>query len=477
MKIHNVRAGFATNSSSSHSIVMIPQGQSERTDEYERYSYNWEQFTLADADSKRAYFLTQMYNALANASLDRDEILHVMQGVVGSEVDLHDFPSEVGVDHQSVWSGMEHNILNTPDLIRAMWSFVQRDDVVILGGNDNSDVQAHPDNSWQDDRTHIFHQLGNRRLRQDGDHYVMFDTRSGTKMRMSFDANAAPYVKSSVPELVDLKVTDFCKGGCTWCYQSSTKAGVHADLNHIKAILKALGEQGVFEVAIGGGEPTHYPHLAEVLTYAAEHQIVPNFTTFFVDWLQNAELMDAVRAHVGAIGVSVHGVKDLNKVKKINEALNYNTRRWDDRYVHLTAQHVVGSVDLDETAQILERAWEEGWDLLLLGYKHVGFGASQAPHDLTGLETLLKLRQQKQPHYGAKVSMLGVDTAFVQQFDPILDALGISPVLKTSEEGKFSMYVDAVTLTQGPSSYMPDQMIPLDITNCDSSIQSAYVKW
>lgn len=477
MKLFNVRAGFATNSSSSHSIVMIPKGQSERTDEYERYSYNWEQFVLADIDSKSAYFITQMHEALSNANMSRDEILHVIQGVLGDQVNLDNLPEHMGVDHQSNWYGMAESIKSHPDLIRSMWEFMQRDDVVILGGNDNGGDQDAPANSWQDDRTLMFSQFGDKRVRQDQGNWIMFNAGSGTKIRMSFDANAAPYVKSSVPELVDLKVTNYCAYGCEFCYQSSTKQGVHADLNNIKQILNTLGDQGVFEVAIGGGEPTHYPHLAEVLTYAAEHDIVPNFTTFGVDWLQNEKLVEAVRAHVGAIGVSVHGVKDLNKVKKISQALNHNTHRWDDRYVHVTAQHVVGSVDIDETAQILERSWEEGWDLLLLGYKHVGFGANQAPHDLTGLDTLLKLRQQKRANYGAKVSMLGVDTAFVQQFDPILDALGIAPVLKTSEEGKFSMYIDSVTLMQGPSSYMPDQMSPLDMDNLKLSISQAYANW
>lgn len=477
MKIHNVRAGFATNSSSSHSIVMIPQGQREHTDEYSRYSYNWEQFTLADTHSKSAYFIAQMYQALSDASMNRDEILHVIQGVLGDHVDVHDLPDYMNVDHQSTWDGMQDSIMRTPDMIRAMWDFVQRDDVVILGGNDNSQGQLPPANSFENDCTRMFTQLGNRKVRQDGDYWVLFNVNSGTKIRMSFDAQVPPYVKSTFPELVDLKVTDYCQGGCEWCYQSSTKSGKHADLNNIKTILKALGQQGVFEVAIGGGEPTHYPHLAEVLEYAAEHGIVPNFTTFFVDWLKNKPLMKAVKAHVGAIGVSVHGVKDLNKVVKIKQAVDRTSGRWDDRYVHVTAQHVVGSVPMEETAQILERSWEEGWDLLLLGYKSVGFGASHAPHDLTGLDTLLKLRQHKQAHYGARVSMLGVDTAFVQQFDPILEALGIAPVLKTCEEGKYSMYIDSVTLSQGPSSYMPDQMVPLEITTCDQSIRQAYHSW
>lgn len=456
---------------------MIPQGQQVHTHEYGRYSYGWEQFTLADASSKTAYFLTQLYQALSYADMSRHEILHVIESMFGDQVDVQQIPEGASVDHQSVWSGVPDIIKRDPDLIRAMFDFMQRDDVIILGGNDNSDPQPPPDHSWEDERTQIFSVYGNHRIKRDHDNWVMFNTNSGTKMRMSFRSDVPPYVKSEVPELCDLKISDYCKGGCAFCYQSSTKAGKHADLHNIKQILNTLGAQGVFEVAIGGGEPTQYPHLAEVLSYASAQGIKPNFTTFFVDWLQNDPLVEAVRAHVGAIGVSVHGVKDLNKVRKIQEGVNDNRSKWDSNFVRVTAQHVVGSVDMDETAQILERAWEEGWDLLLLGYKSVGFGASQAPHDLTGLDTLLKLRQQKRAHYGAKVSMLGVDTAFVQQFDPILDALGISPVLKTSEEGKFSMYIDSVTLMQGPSSYMPDQMVPLDIENCDESIKQAYQTW
>ena len=230
MKLFNVRAGFATNSSSSHSIVMIPQGQSERTNEYERYSYNWEQFVLADIDSKSAYFITQMHEALSNANMSRDEILHVIQGVLGDQVNLDNLPEHMGVDHQSNWYGMAESIKSHPDLIRSMWEFMQRDDVVILGGNDNGGDQDAPANSWQDDRTLMFSQFGDKRVRQDQGNWIMFNAGSGTKIRMSFDANAAPYVKSSVPELVDLKVTNYCAYGCEFCLvpgtQISTPTGI-----------------------------------------------------------------------------------------------------------------------------------------------------------------------------------------------------------------------------------------------------------
>jgi hypothetical protein len=108
----------------------------------------------------------------------------------------------------------------------------------------------------------------------------------------------------------------------------------------------------------------------------------------------------------------------------------------------------------------------------------VGFGASYEPHDMDGLDTLLRLRQNKgRVDWNARFSMLGVDTAFVQQFDSILQELEIPSVLKTSEEGKFSMYIDSVTMQQGPSSYMPNEMVPLDQTNLFESISKAYSGW
>jgi organic radical activating enzyme len=475
MKVHNLRVGFATNSSSSHSIVMIPRGQHEPTNEYNRFNYGWEEFTLADPESKSAYFVTQLVMDLENGHMQKSEIVLAVNSLLSTEYTVGEF-SDCGVDHQSVWGNLGHMFRKHPELVQHMHEFIKRDDVVILGGNDNSDGQTPPDNSFTDARTEAVNWGSDVQVRQDGENWCLFNAHSGAKIRVSFLPHTPEYVKSSVPELVDLKISDYCSVGCEFCYQSSTKAGKHADLDNIKTILNSLGDMGVFEVAIGGGEPTQYPHLIQVLEHAAAQNIVPNFTTFMVDWLKNDKLVKAVKDHVGAIGVSVHSAKELNKITKIEHVLNGN-RGWGDRRVQVTAQHVVGSVDISETAQLLDACWDQGVDLLLLGYKPVGFGALHAPYDLTGLDTLLRLRRDRKPHWRAKISMLGVDTAFVQQFGSLLTELEIPQVLVTSEEGKFSMYVDAVTLTQGPSSYMPDQMEPLDMTNVLSDIKRAYVKW
>ena len=466
MKLFNVRAGFATNSSSSHSIVMIPRGMNVHNNEYDRFRYGWEQFTLTSVDSKTAYFATQLYQSMNNRDIDSTVAVDLINSLLGTAY-TYDMFEDAYVDHQSVWStNMDE------DFIRGLHSFITRSDVVILGGNDNSDPQE-LDGSFTNELTENI--TGNwTKIRKDGVNWSMFNHLSGSKIRFSIIDDAPLYTKSSVPELVDIKVTDFCRYGCEFCYQGSTNKGAHADANNLKKIIDSLAAMEVFEIAFGGGEPTHYSNFAEILEYTASKGIVPNFTTFGVDWLRNDELFLAVKNTVGAIGVSVHTADHLSKVFKIKNALGKN---------NVVAQHVVGSVDIGETALLLEECWKQGVDVLLLGYKNVGFGANVEQHDMTGLDTLLKLRQDQslsasgRVRWGTKFSMLGVDTAFVQQFDPILDDLNIPKVLKTSEEGKFSMYIDAVALKQGPSSYMPDQMETIDMDDIENSIRTAYKKW
>lgn len=457
---------------------MVPAGQHVGTDEYQRWLYGWEQFTLADPESKAAYFISQLITALEHADLTRGEVIHTVNSLLGVDLDESKIPGDCYVDHQSAWYGLGETLKVNPRLVREMYNFIQQPGIVILGGNDNGEGQEPPANCWQDGRTELFYHLNGQRARQDGLNWVLFDRRNGTKVRFSFSPEAGAYDKSSVPELVDLKLTDHCRYGCAFCYQGSTPQGQHASFADVKNILMSLGEMGVFEVAFGGGEPTHYPHLREAIQVCAEQDIVPNFTTFGVDWLRDDELVTATRAFVGAIGVSVHTARDLAKVDKIDNVINQRSQtRWPDRTVRVVAQHVVGSVDISDTAVLLEECWNRGVDLLLLGYKNVGFGTRVEPHSMEGLDTLLRLRQNKRPHYNARTSMLGVDTAFVQQFKPVLDDVGVSNLLITSEEGKFSMYIDAVAGSQGPSSYMPAEMIPLDLTDTTNSINMAYKNW
>lgn len=126
------------------------------------------------------------------------------------------------------------------------------------------------------------------------------------------------------------------------------------------------------------------------------------------------------------------------------------------------AQHVVGSVPTPVTAAFLNAAFDGGLPVLLLGYKDVGFGKAYARQDNPKtFVTELRLLVEAQDY---NVS-LSVDTALVNEYPEMLEALSVPDALVTSPEGKFSCYVDAVTGKMGPSSYVePSTMTPLPAT-------------
>ena len=80
----------------------------------------------------------------------------------------------------------------------------------------------------------------------------------GTKTREYFDT---PFVDH--PESIDVKITDYCDMGCSYCHESSTVSGVHGDLVKLLEIIKPL-PSGV-ELAIGGGNPLVHPGLVPFL--------------------------------------------------------------------------------------------------------------------------------------------------------------------------------------------------------------------
>ena len=63
MRVHNIRLGFATNSSSSHSIVFWPEDLPiPPTDEF--HQFGWENFTVSDREGKRNYLAYQLFESI-----------------------------------------------------------------------------------------------------------------------------------------------------------------------------------------------------------------------------------------------------------------------------------------------------------------------------------------------------------------------------------------------------------------------------
>ena len=488
MQISNIRFGHATNSSSSHSIVIVPPGKKAYSD-YNGKEYGWDRFVLAEADEKLHYFALQFHMSIRNQFDDnvaKQWIDQWFPGVVDWQDNEYcsydgtgnEYVPDGYIDHQSQLGLTMYN----DDFMEDFINYIRSDNVAVFGGNDNSDGDGWmPDwatvstsyndrvanNSW------ISTSLSyNTRIRRDGDWYTLYQPNHGNKMRITMKDNPQPFTKASWPELVDVKITDYCPYGCSFCYQSSTKAGVHAPLDRIERVLDILREWEVFEVAIGGGEPVMHPDFIKILEMCAERNIRPNITVFGTQWLKDYDLVEAIKRYVGGIGVSVHQIKDFNKVVKIREALkpkNYSTPTM------VMAQHVVGTHDVNDTAEIISYSWQNCIELLMLGFKDVGFGTNQEVHNMSTLGDAIELLLDRQKERSRPWYQLSVDTAFVDLYPNILKQLDIKEQMVSSPEGKFSMYWDAVTDRISPSSYC-DAKHYVDYENPQQALKT-YQSW
>ena len=95
--------------------------------------------------------------------------------------------------------------------------------------------------------------------------------------KISSTKKTFPFPILSGPTLADIHITDKCNLNCPHCYvkkgnREMTAANFELTLNQCQKL-------GIFQIAIGGGEPTLHPKLGKFLKIARQKNIVPNITT------------------------------------------------------------------------------------------------------------------------------------------------------------------------------------------------------
>lgn len=470
MNIFNIRKGFATNSSSSHSILVLPSiDKKVSTDEYS--GFHWNFFTAADQESKENYFATTLKYNLEEVQMSAKAINKYLTDLFGE--DIIERISDSSIDHQSIitfprsWDNKDLN----KEFIADMLEYIKRPDVVVAGGNDN-ESQEHelaeisvksPLNDLPKESS------GNHFIaRKENDYWTIFSRNNGSKMRFSFTSEVAPE-KALAPELVDIKITDFCPYACEFCYQDSTLEGKHASLENMKKIAEYLEKAQVFEVALGGGETTLHPNFVEILKIFKQKNIVPNFTTKNLNLLRQSNALDILE-HCGAMAFSVQSVEEIRKVQSAHmdfekrsriETANHHymdetekTSIWNPK---INFQIVMGSMPMKEFKEMLQVAQVVGKRVTLLGYKENGRGSSFAPHDYSDW---LNVVEKMQKGYYFQIS---IDTALASEFEQELMKKKVDSATYHTTEGTFSAYVDATKMALYPSSYIGlEQSQPFD---------------
>ena len=326
LKVSNIRLGFANNSSSSHSILLcnaINHGEVDKKVDYELSDgepyFGWEDFVCASPEAKTKYFACQLASTLQNEVGDEIAGLTVAA--------LLGVPEKYGkgiVDHQSeiVLPRYNNGVLAISFIKELFLKAINDPRVVVGGGNDNDgDCALSVDGKllpW-------FDALGtegyNKALivRPEPYGWCLFNKNTGARIRLQRDGVDSDL--PDTPELVDVCITKYCTKGCEFCYQDCGYNGEHAARKWLANLAWGFKEQKVFEVVLGGGEPTDHPDFLGILKDFKEYGIIPNFTTANDYWLNNKKFVADVAKYAGSIAFSCHNIYD---VERFGQKIFYN---------------------------------------------------------------------------------------------------------------------------------------------------------
>jgi hypothetical protein len=452
IQIGNVRLGLATNSSSVHSLIFL---KGIRDSGVSKRQFGWDHFTAASKTAKIDYLAAMIYSAFIGLTKRNDRISSLLTNqLLKTNLNYNggDNSDYTYVDHQSEYQfpyNWEANDINM-EFFEDFKNFLLQDGLVILGGNDNGG-EKHP----LDDGTSFKIKVPQEPryidkplvARKDGEWWVLFNRANGAKVRMSFNLNAAPYEKASLPELVDISITNKCEFNCEWCFQDASVNGLDASSDKIYGIIDALRRLQVFEVAIGGGgEPTMHPYFIGIISNFRRNGIIPNFSTRSLHWLRDNSMWPKIIEVCGAFAFSIKNALEIEKLNAIlvNNELRNNICDIDK----VSLQYVMGTQEIYCFEEILKIAHKYGFRITLLGYKETGRGSSYIPKDYsTWLDICLKLKDDN------KLPVISIDTALAEAYEEQIVKAGIPNWMFSVKEGAFSMYIDVVNQKMGPSSF------------------------
>jgi len=265
---------------------------------------------------------------------------------------------------------------------------------------------------------------------------TVFDENTGMSIRGELADGTDP-IYASTPELVDCKITNYCENGCSYCYMGSSRHGKHCDIVDYLDILVQLSKLGVFQIALGGGEPTCHPHFVNILRLTRKAGIVPNYSTngrYLPD-----EILDASREFCGAVAVSWH---DWIPAEKVMEKLCAAGVKTNIHFV-LSEQKTHDAYAL---LHFLDESGVRPNAVIFLRFKPVGRGIGGSGEFSDGSLDLFWEQVQKPHPY-----KIGFDACMIPlvmkhtTFDPTFFDL--------CDGGRFSCFIDAVEMQMKKCSF------------------------
>jgi len=488
MIITFIRYGFASNSSSSHSIIFSNNNSIiDYFDEYNDYDeFGWNFFTCKTKICKTRYLLLTL---MANVSYNEKDAF-----IRANTSKLSEFIPNINrvlnkikdgyVDHQSVIR-IPHDYSNPEypsiDFFIDLYKELVENSYVILGGNDNDDHEhplkiLHIKNDDTDKIIRILYQLtylDETYCIKDPitKEWTISSTTKGILFKLIFnhdlnelknkqhnifdDINddTISYLipeKSTYPYLVDLKITDKCSYNCNYCYQNSTLHGQHADANFIiNNIIPELKASNVFEVVIGGGEPTAHPELDRIVAAFKKHKFKISLTTKNYN-IGSTKKEQRVLENIHALAFSANTEEELQLVIAHVNKLMLTIYNSATIYIQSILELIT---DLPLHLDIINKSRIE--NVTFLGFKNKGRGVNYTVYEPYYKWYDILKKYSKSPYY----LNFGIDSVLVHKYKSELEHAGVHGKYLVSSEGKTTCYIDAVNKIVAPSSFTDEKNI------------------
>lgn len=174
----------------------------------------------------------------------------------------------------------------------------------------------------------------------------------GTRIRETEDDEFVP----AFAENCDIKITDSCNMGCSFCHEGSTPQGKHGDILNQKFLNTFHPYQ---ELSLGGGNVFEHPNFIPFLENLKKQKVIANITVHQVHFMQNLELIKKLQEEKLVYGV---GVSVSAPTEELIKAL---------RSVPNTVCHVINGIWNEKIAEMMA---DRGLKVLVLGYKELRRG-------------------------------------------------------------------------------------------------------
>jgi len=474
--LKNYRKGFATNSSSTHSVIYRNKGEVFNDlnifelDFYDRYT----QTIAASKEAKIKYvaanirYNDKLYEIMSKYYPQMEEYKKLIKE---DKENIYTYDESFGMYSRGELSFSNSDVIEAS--IDYLCDLIEDEDKIIIGGSDELDfvydtIEGHKELPTPGE---VYGSRGfkNGVVIKNGNYWVGY----GLDGKIRFTTKNEECIPS-YPELVDLRITNKCQWNCDFCFMNSSMKEKEADFKNLENIIKMLSSDERYgwyrkriEFSVGGGNILLYPHLEELFFLMHENGHIINTTINAKDCKQlinDEKLFETFKRYVTAIGISVTSDEDIENAGKLYKAFADNKIYGKQLTVHLIPE----LLGVDRTREIIEKLKKCNlYSILFLGYKTNGRGINHTCPKFTD-EELTKLFNG--------LCCLSIDTTFAKTYEKWLKGHFDTKYTMTALEGEYSMYIDAVECNAYKSSYELDKPYPLirkgNITDCYTPINA-----